>query len=115
MLLTRLNSRRSLLDKGLEGFETGSFGLRVGGGGGGAHNIKFAGGPPTKAQVSIRSRGKPKNSMRSHARSPLHIQAAPIQTLIDVKVTTDIRVDETQGSDMVYQLDARKSIDVEDR
>ena len=25
----RLNSRRSLIDKGLEGFETGSFGMKV--------------------------------------------------------------------------------------
>ena len=27
--LYRLNSRRSLLDRGMEGFETGSFGLQV--------------------------------------------------------------------------------------
>ncbi|KAI8969887.1 hypothetical protein BD414DRAFT_502469 [Trametes punicea] len=70
-LLAVLNSRRSLVDKGMEGFETGSFGLRV---------VD----PPEKA---LESRDVRPISFRPTAANRLNAKA------IDVKVTTETFID----------------------
>ncbi|KAI0709723.1 hypothetical protein C8Q76DRAFT_798523 [Earliella scabrosa] len=73
-LLAVVNSRRSIIDKGLEGFETGSFGLKV---------------------VNPRTR-------QSHAvglpESPQHLQTPANQSVIDVKVMTETFVDIPAGA-----------------
>ncbi|TBU25224.1 hypothetical protein BD311DRAFT_765124 [Dichomitus squalens] len=67
-LLAVLNSRRSLVDKGMEGFETGSFGLSV-------NNIR-------EKTIQFRSPGSP--------RAITGPSAAPVYPgVIDVKITTE--------------------------
>ncbi|KAI0648726.1 hypothetical protein C8Q79DRAFT_466913 [Trametes meyenii] len=68
-LLAVLNSRRSLLDKGMEGFETGSFGLQI-----------------TAPRYSAGALDVPKTQMQKIA-------------ALDVKVTTETFIDITAHSD----------------
>ncbi|KAI0636270.1 hypothetical protein C8Q77DRAFT_636208 [Trametes polyzona] len=77
-LLAVLNSRRSLIDKGLEGFETGSFGLKVIDPRAidrGSHALEFTPGSP---RLNGRQKVNPAQTM---------------QTVIDVKVTRETYLD----------------------
>ncbi|KAI0759700.1 hypothetical protein BD413DRAFT_617642 [Trametes elegans] len=65
-LLAVLNSRRSIVDKGLEGFETGSFGLKV---------------------------ADPRDVRALDFKAPASPQAAQIQSVIDVRVTKEVYLD----------------------
>ncbi|KAH9847849.1 hypothetical protein C2E23DRAFT_846782 [Lenzites betulinus] len=83
-LLAVLNSRRSLIDKGLEGFETGSFGLKV---------------------IDPRALDRASHALEFGPASPrLHgrqqkMNAAPMQTVIDVKVTQETYMDGAPDGD----------------
>ncbi|OJT15116.1 hypothetical protein TRAPUB_8373 [Trametes pubescens] len=77
-LLAVLNSRRSLIDKGLEGFETGSFGLKVIDPRAidrASHALEFG---PASPRLNGRQKVNPTQTM---------------QTVIDVKVTRETYLD----------------------
>ncbi|PIL32232.1 hypothetical protein GSI_05477 [Ganoderma sinense ZZ0214-1] len=80
-LLAVLNSRRSLIDKGMEGFETGSFGLQVMD----PRELR-----PLDFKTPLHSPAAPPMSAAG-ANTPSNLKV--VDTVIDIKVTTETFVD----------------------